>query len=435
MIPTSRLWGALLVLSAPALAAGFFPGVWTIVLTLDLLLLTLAVGDWWIARAARPYVLRSRPARFSVGVPNRVGLELTSSGQLPLQARILDVQPASFTAEPATVSCRLAPGRRLRLTYDTTPGRRGRFAFEALWVRVRGPLGLAWNEVVIPSQEEIAVHPDLRSASRLLLSGVALDRVNPGLRSLRRDGQGSEFARLRDYTQGDSVREVAWKATARRGRPVTRVLESERSQNVMICVEAGRTMAMHLDGLTRLDHAVNAALFLAFVALRNGDRVGLTLFADGVSTWLSPAAGREQYRRIVHALYDARAARSFVDYPGLFREVSVRLPNRALLCVFTDLLDADQLDGLTRPLGRLARRHVPLCLTARDEGLHAVLSEDVERPEDAYIQAAAAEALLEREALKARVAHQGLMLLDADAQGLGLAAVNRYLDIKARGTL
>jgi len=259
--------------------------------------------------------------------------------------------------------------------------------------------------------------------------------VNLGLRQLRRDGRGSEFARLRDYAQGDSVRDVDWKATARRGRPVTRVMESERSPTVLIGVDAGRSMAARVDGLTKLDHAVNAALFLAFVAVRNGDRVGLVVFADGIKTYLAPAAGRLQYRKIVDALYTAKPHLTYVDYLALFKELNVRLLKRSLLCVFTDFIDEDQAQTMVEPMRRLARRHVPLCLSVKDAALAQLLETQPPDAEVAYQHAVASELLLEREAMKRKVGRDGVTVVDVEANQLSLAAVNQYLEIKARGTL
>ncbi|HEY0096003.1 MAG TPA: DUF58 domain-containing protein, partial [Archangium sp.] len=292
-----------------------------------------------------------------------------------------------------------------------------------------------FHERHFPAAQNVSVFPDLRGASRLLLSGAALDLVNLGLRQLRRDGRGSEFARLRDYAQGDSVREVDWKATARRTRPVTRVMESERSQSILICVDAGRSMAAQVDGLTKLDHAVNAALFLAFVAVRNGDRVGLAVFADGVKAYLPPAAGRLQYRKILDTLYSTTPSLTYVDYLALFKELNVRLTRRSLLCVFTDFLDEEQASTMVAPLHRLARRHVPLCLSVRDTALAALLRTEPAGPEQAFQQAVASELLTDRESLKAKVSAGGVQMLDVQPDELSLAAVNRYLDIKARGVL
>ena len=436
-VPTPRLWGALALLALPMLAAGFLPGLGGAVLVLDAALVVLAAVDLALARAPRVEAQRRLPSRLSVGAPNRVEVLLTRRGGRggPARLRVRDDVPDAFRAEPEEAALALAPHQQLRWTYRVTPERRGRFRFGALHVRVRGPLGLVGHERVLEAGEVASVYPDLRGASRLLLSGAALDLVNLGLRALRRDGRGSEFARLRDYAQGDSVRDVDWKATARRRRPVTRVLESERSQSLMLCVDAGRAMAARVDGLSKLDHAVNAALFLAFVAVRNGDRVGLTVFSDGLRAYLPPAAGRGQYRKIVDALYGASPSLTYVDYLSLFKELSVRLTRRSLVCVFTDFLDEEQAQTLVAPLHRLARRHVPLCLAVKDTALQALLRTPPPSAEEAFQHAVASELLAEREALKARVSGGGVQMLDVQPDELGLAAVNRYLDIKARGTL
>lgn len=434
-MPSARLYVALLALTVPALIAGFVPGLWPWILSLDATLLALAAVDAWAARQAKVTVERELPERLSVGVENPFALDVHFQGPRPLRVRILDSHPAAFQADPLMFEQVLYPGERVRLRQQVVPEQRGRFELGDFWIRVRGPLGLIWHERVLPAAISVPVYPDMRGASRLLLSGAALDLVNLGLRSLRRDGRGSEFARLRDYSQGDSVRDVAWKATARRGRPVTRVLETERSQTLLLCVEAGRTMSMELEGLRRLDHAVNAALFLAFVALSNGDRVGLTVFADTVKQWIPPAAGREQYRRMLEALYATHPERSFVDYPELARQVDLRLPHRALVCLFTELHDPEQADALAGPLLQLSRRHIPLCLTLRDQGLETMAMAEPREPDDAWLQAAASEALLDRDALHTRIARGGTRVLDADPERLGLVAVNRYLELKARGAL
>ena len=435
MIPTPRLWVLLALLALPMMLAGFSPGLGGAVLALDALALALAVLDGLSARRARLEVQRVLPARLNVGVANKVVLRLIHRGGAPIQVRVRDDVPDGFGATPEEAPLRLPAQSESRWVYRVTPGKRGRFEFGDVHVRVRGPLGLVSHERVFPAAQSIAVYPDLRGASRLLLSGAALDLVNLGLRQLRRDGRGSEFARLRDYAQGDSVRDVDWKATARRGRPVTRVLESERSQSILICVDAGRSMAAQVDGLTKLDHAVNAALFLAFVAVRNGDRVGLAVFADGVKAYLPPAAGRAQYRKMVDTLYGTTPSLTYVDYLALFKELNVRLTRRSLLCVFTDFLDEEQAATMVAPLHRLARRHVPLCLSVKDTALQKLLRTPPPGPDEAFQHAVASELLTDREVLKARVSQGGVQMLDVQPDELSLAAVNRYLDIKARGVL
>jgi uncharacterized protein (DUF58 family) len=435
MIPTGRLWLTACLLALPAILAGFIEGVWPLVLLLDAAVVALGVADFLAARATTVQVWRELPPRLQVGVANRVSLHAVNPGRRTLQLAVKDDGPDAFAVDREVSTLALSPRSRARLHYLATPEKRGRFQFGDLTVRVLGPLGLAWHERQVPAAVEVSVFPDMRGASRLLLSDAALDFVNLGLRQLRRDGRGSEFARLRDYAQGDSARDVDWKATARRGRPVTRVMESERSQTVLIGVDAGRSMAARVDGLTKLDHAVNAALFLAFVAVKNGDRVGLVIFADGVKAYLAPAAGRLQYRRIVEALYTAATSLTYVDYLALFKELNVRLVKRSLVCVFTDFIDEDQAATMVEPLRRLARRHVPLCLSVQDTALTRLLQTPPPDAETAYQHAVASELLVERDAMKRKVAQDGVTVVDVAAGELGVAAVNRYLEIKARGTL
>lgn len=434
MVPSARLWVVLSLLALPTMAAGFITGLGPLVLLIDAVLLLTAAVDFAIARKTTLKVTRELPTRFQVGVAAPVVLHLVNPGRA-LLVDVRDDSPMDFESVPATLSLSLNAASRARMHYTTTPAKRGKFTFGDVHVRVRGPLGFMWHERTVPASIAVSVFPDMRGASRLLLSDAALDFVNLGLRQLRRDGRGSEFARLRDYAQGDSVRDVDWKATARRGKPVTRVMESERSQTVLIGVDAGRSMAARVDGLTKLDHAVNAALFLAFVAVRNGDRVGLVVFADGIKTYLAPANGRLQYRKIVDALYTAKPHLTYVDYLALFKELNVRLLRRSLLCVFTDFIDEDQAQTMVDPMRRLAKRHVPLCLSVKDAALAELLSTTPKDPELAYQHAVASELLLEREAMKRKVGQDGVTVVDVDADQLSLAAVNQYLEIKARGTL
>jgi len=194
-------------------------------------------------------------------------------------------------------------------------------------------------------------------------------------------------------------------------------------------------MAAKVDELTKLDYAVNAALFLAFVAICSGDRVGVVVFADGVHAFLPPEAGRRQYRRIVDALYGAEAALTFVDYQALFRELSVRARKRSLVAIFTDLIDDEQARSMVAPIHRLARRHVPLCVTLRDQAIEALIRERPQEEDEAFKQAVALELLDEREGLKSLIARDGVHVVDAAPKELTLAAVNRYLEVKRRGLL
>ncbi|MBS2030532.1 MAG: DUF58 domain-containing protein [Deltaproteobacteria bacterium] len=406
----------------------------------DLCLLLAAALDYSSARRVRLEATRLPHGKLNLGAPNAISVRVRNLDGRRVAVRVRDDVPAEFDVDTPEEKLSVAGFREAKFTYRVTPPRRGRFEFGDLHLRVAGAWGLCYAERTVKAGEETHVYPDLRGAARLMLATTARDLANLGLRTMRRDGSGSEFARLREYIQGDPPRDIDWKATARRQQPTTRVYETERSQNVLLCVDAGRAMAARVEGengatLSKLDCAVNAALFLAFVAVRNGDRVGLALFADGVKQFIRPAAGKGQYRRIVNALYRAEPTLAAVDYPALFRELSVRVPRRSLIVTFTDLFDDDQVHALTLPMRRLARRHVPLCVALRDPSLEQILQTRPAEPDLAFQQAVAVEVLEERERLRALVQQEGVQLVDTTPRTLTIDTVNRYLEIKRRGTL
>jgi uncharacterized protein (DUF58 family) len=251
---------------------------------------------------------------------------------------------------------------------------------------------------------------------------------------------------------GDPYRDLDWKASAKRKRPVTRVYGQEQSQTVVIALDAGRMMATALREehgaapesddalsskvlLTKLDHAINAALLLAYVALHGGDKVGLVVFADEVQQFVAPRRGHAQYRRLLEALSLCESSQSYVDFRRLSELLSTRVPRRSLLVIFSDLLDESQALPLSEQAPLLRRKHLPLCVSMTDPVVDRLASQSPANDEQAYQRAAAATLLEDREAIKAHLRKSGVGVVEATAPELAIATVNRYLEIKAKHAL
>ncbi|HEX2675415.1 MAG TPA: DUF58 domain-containing protein, partial [Polyangiales bacterium] len=294
----------------------FIPGPrlpWVMACTLPLLLLgenerlaALVIDLWLLAmallearRAAKlaPEVTRSLPARLLLGVTNVVGLSLANPHPRPVRGTLRDAAPDAFGVEPSELEIALPPHGRKKLDYEVFPAQRGRFAFGDVHLRLEGPLGLGSALVRIAAPTEARVYPNLRGPRRYELAARLGALHSVGVRAARRIGGGGEFEQLREYVPGDSFHDLDWKATAKRGRPITRLHGQEQSQTVIVALDAGRMMALQSGELTKLDHAINAALLLVWVALRSGDRVGLVVFAERVLGFVPPARGLAQYRR------------------------------------------------------------------------------------------------------------------------------------------
>ncbi|MDD9938318.1 MAG: DUF58 domain-containing protein [Myxococcales bacterium] len=431
-IPGRRL-ALLAALALPAYLMGPY-GVAT-GLVVDILLIVAAMLESRSLTARVPVAERRMEARLLLGVDNRVRVRLHNPSPRRLQVTVRDDTPAGFKVDEDELSTELAPYARTELEYQVAPDRRGRYAFGHLHLRVEGALSLGSVLATVELDEEVRVYPNLRGPKRyeLALRLGALHSV--GVRNIRRSGGGGEFEQMREYVPGDPFKDLDWKATAKRHRPITRVHGQERSQTVIVAIDAGRMMATRLDDITKLDHAINASLLLTYVALRGGDKVGLIVFAEGVLSFVPPRRGPSQYQRILESLYAVEASPTYVDFRRLTQFVRGRVPRRALLLLFSDLLDESQAVPLAEQAPLLGRKHLPLCVTMNDPVAEAMSEVHVERPEQAYRRAAAVDILAEREGVKGRLRKSGMGLVEAPAGELAVATVNRYLEIKSRAAL
>ncbi|MCS6798467.1 MAG: DUF58 domain-containing protein [Myxococcota bacterium] len=407
-------------------------------LALGLDALLMLIG-WREGRGAAHWPLlveREIDARLVLGVPSRVRVRVHNRAARPVRVAIRDAPPPGFEASVPELRVELPPHARRELEYTVIPPRRGRWRFGDLEARVDGPWRLGAAVLTVPSSVEARVYPDVLGAHRRALSARLRELSLLGVRPVRVAGGGGEIEQLREYVAGDPYRDIDWKATARRARPVTRQYSQERAQQVMLCVDAGRLMAMRMDdGRTRLDHAVRAALLLAFVALRRGDRVGLVVFSDVVHTWVAPGRGPGQYRRLLEALFAVEAQTTGVDFRRLVEVLRARLRRRALVVVFSDLLDESQARPLAEHAGALRPKHLALCVSLHDPQVDALALAPAEDEAAVYRRAAAADLLAERAQVRAMLSARAVELVEATSDELAVATVNRYLEIKARHRL
>jgi uncharacterized protein (DUF58 family) len=282
----------------------------------------------------------------------------------------------------------------------------------------------------IPAGETVQVYPNLLEVRRYeALVRSTLVRTG-GYRSKRLPGAGREFSHFRDYTPDDDYRHVNWKATARRGKPVTAVHESEHSQDVIFCLDVGRMMAGRVGRLTKLDHAINAVLMLAHVSQTFQDNLGLLVFSHTVHRFLPPAKGRGQHAQFLQTLYAIKPELCYVDYREAFSYLIARHPKRALVMVFTDLLDA-VVSAEYRDASRLLRRfHLPLTLAVADVPLQQLAARTPQTAEEMYDVLVARDLLHGRAELLRSLERQGVLVLDTVPERLTVDAVNRYLALK-----
>lgn len=436
MIP-SRLLIGLLLAAVPLFALGGVLAVLPPVgIGVMLALVVLAAIDGVLSRARDEVeVTRRLQDVLSLGAHNRVDLTVHNRTARTLHLRVKDDPPVQFDTPERMREIVLDPWERRAVDYFTTPRRRGDYEFGALHVRCLSRLRLAWWQTRIEASHEVRVYPNLqqlREFDALARRGRLEDL---GLRTSAARGEGTEFESLREYVPDDSFKHIDWKATARRGAPISRQYQAERNQTLLLLIDAGRMMVARADGMTRVDYAINAALMLAHVAQRMGDTVGLVVFADRVKTFVPPARGVSQAERMLEELYALEAELVEPDYRAAVSFLRARARKRALICAFTDLVDPDVSARALSYLSSLRPQHLPLVATIRDEETEALAALDPSAPLEAYQKAVADRTLGRRELCLARLRARGVLVCDAAPEDLSASVVNRYLSVKRRGLL
>jgi len=416
-----------------AVAAAGAPDLGPWLLALDAVAIAVIGADAALApRAASLRAARRMREPLSAFSSNRIELRIENAGRRSVTLELADAPPPGFDSAGHRTRLALPAGASAVVAYEVVPRARGEASFGDLFLRARGPMGLASRPIRLPLARSVHVYPDLRALAALPGAAAA----EPGRRRLRGHHEGREFEALRPYLPGDDLRAVDWKATARRGWPVVRDWQPERNQTVWLLLDEGRHLSARLrDGRTKLDHAVDAALALARAAAVRGDRAGAVLFGAEVERVVPPGTGRGQLGPLAGALHAAASRVEESDYAAAIDALEERQRRRALVVVFTDLADPDTSALLVARAALLRRRHLVIVAAVADSEIADAARAMPDTAEDAYARVAAERILGEREAAAARLAGAGVQVESVPARELAAALVGRYLEVKARGEL
>ena len=405
-------------------------GLWLVILA------AIFIADWRLTPTRAQWTLtRSHDDRLSLAAENRIAVTVELR-RAPRRVRVWlrDTPPPTFgiADDERILAGSVLPGQRTEFVYHAYPPRRGDYRFGDLYLRWESVLGLLRRQARFDAAEPVKVYPNLVDVRKydLLLRRNRLWEL--GLRSTRIYGSGSEFERLRDYTPDDEYRRINWKATARRGKPMTMEFETERSQNIFALLDVGRMMRSPVGAVAKMDYAINAVLLLAYVAAQKGDRIGLMTFADQVETWVAPRGGKVQFHRLLEQLYAVEGQPVEPDYNAAFGYFAARQNKRGLVLVFTDLTGSITTEALIAQMIRLRQRHLPLLVTVSDPTVQRLARQPIADSTALYQRTVAEQLLAERQLTLDRLRQRGVQTLDIPADELSVAVINRYLALKER---
>ena len=443
--PDSRLIGliagwllaAFIIRLAPPLQDYFNTWLW-----LGALLALIGLYDAWSLLRDKPAANLKRQVQrnWPVGAAVQVHLQLSHASQRPLPAVLHDLYPDFVDAQGLPQKVLLTPGEEIQLAWRATARKRGEFNLSDCHLAWLSPLKLWWRRTTLVSEAPIRVYPNFNLVVRYgqLAGDRRLDEM--GIHLAQRRGTGSEFHQLRDYRDGDSLRQIDWHATARMRKLIAKDYQEERDQRVVFLLDCSRRMRAHDGDLGHFDQCLNAMLLLAHVAIRQGDEVALQTMAEpsGQERRLPPGRGQRQFATLLESIFDLEAGPGYPDFLTATRMLMEQHVRRSLVVVLTNLRDEDH-DELDPALTRIRQRHLVVLADLREQiadlGSPASKEPLPTDHDQALLHAGAAMYRERRKAATRHLGQRGIIHLDISPEQLPAALVSQYRKLKASGAL
>lgn len=442
--PGPRLIGTLVVLAVVSivlsLAEAGFPD-YTMIARLQQVFygVLLAAGifamfDWLISRRVPvPILERQVSATVAVNRPFKVTLRLQHFFAGPVTIKICERFPVFVDCPAMPLLMQLQPKVASTLHYQAKAIERGELKFTECLLRVPSRWKLWQFDVRIFLTDTTRVYPDFSAVAAYSLLAVDNHVSQIGIKRKPRRGEGTEFHQLRDYRQGDSLRQVDWKATSRKRKVISKDYSDERDQQVVLMIDSGRRMRAKDDVLSHFDHSLNALLLVSYIALRQGDNVSVMSFG-GDNRWIPRKKGAGQEQAILTGIYDLKTATTAPDYLSAAERLVHLQSKRSLVIIITNCRDEDT-DELMLGLQLLRKRHVVLLANLRETALDDSLSQPIDSFDQALEYAGVVHYLSGRDAVLQQLKAQGVLTLDCAPQNLAAQVANSYLEIKRAGLL
>lgn len=373
--------------------------------------------------------------RLNLGDKNKVELHITNTTSQPVSFRLYEGFPVEMQERKLFFWAVLPPGKKRIFSYDFTPKQRGDVHFNPAFFMISSLFHLVMRRYEVPCGKTVGVYPSVLQLKKYELLVFHQQKINSGIKRLRRLGNNSEFEQIKDYVQGDEVRTINWKATSRAANLMVNKYQEEKSQSVFCILDKSRSMQMEFDDLSLLDYAVNSILVLSNIMLRNGDKTGLITFSDKMGTQIPAEKDKGQMRFIMEALYNQKTAFKEPNYELLYQSIRRTIRTRSLIILFTNFETEAAMKRALPILRKINQKHVLVTVLFQNSDLETLALQKPETMREVY-QTIVAEQMSD---LKSKIAFQlrqnGIQTVLTLPENLSLQTINKYLELKAKGVL
>ena len=409
-----------------------YNGVWFIILVLstflglDVLLLYLSKGI---------EASRKTPEKLSNGDLNPIQITIKNGYTFPVSVKIIDEIPFQFQVRDFKIIKTIPASTQKELGYDLRPTERGEYFFGNLNIYVSSPLKLISRRFTFDKDQMVPTYPSYIQLKKYDLLAFSNNLYQYGIKKIRRIGHTMEFEQIKEYVQGDDLRTINWKATAKKNSLMVNQFQDEKSQSVYMAIDKGRVMQMPFDGLSLLDYAINSTLVLSNVILKKQDKAGIFAFSKKVENRVFAERRSSQMQKILETLYNIKTDFFESDYSRLYVDIKKNINQRSLIILYTNF---ETMDGLNRQLPYLkgiAKSHLLVVVFFSNTELNAIINKKTGTVQEIYDKVIAEKFMFEKRLIANELKKYGIHSVLTQPENLTLDAINKYLEIKARGIL
>ncbi len=378
---------------------------------------------------------RQTPQRLSNGDDNAIRITINSKYNFSIECSIIDEIPHQFQIRNFEIVSLLEKHSVKTFTYNLRPTNRGVFEFGNINVFVKSNIGLFKRRFVLNQKQSVPVYPSFIQMRKFEMYAISNRLTDIGIKKIRRLGHTMEFDQIKEYVRGDDIRSINWKATARSQNLMVNQFQDERSQQVINVIDMGRVMKMPFEGLNLLEYAINTSLVISNIALIKDDKAGLLSFSNKDSIIVRPEKKRTHIRKIQEALFNLETNFMESDYERLLINFKTHLNQRSLVMLYTNFETYSSMERQLPYLKRIARDHLLVTIFFENTELTTLLEKDSENLDDIYIKTVAEKFNYEKKQIVKSLSKHGIHSILTPPKELSVNAINKYLEMKARGLI
>lgn len=378
---------------------------------------------------------RILPQKLSNGDENLIYISCSNQYNFPVSLSIIDEIPAQFQIRNFNIERTLQPFDSKKLSYTLKPTERGEFEFGALKIYAKTKIGLINRRFVFSENAVLPVFPSFKQMRKFEMYAISNRLTDLGIKKIRRLGHTMEFDQIKEYVRGDDIRSLNWKATARANSLMINQYQDERSQQVVNVIDMGRVMKLPFDGLSLLEYAINTSLVISNISLIKEDKAGLVTFSNNKSVVVKPEKKRTHIRRIQEALYNLKTNFLESDFQRLLISLKTHLNQRSLILLYTNFETYSGMERQLPYLQRLAADHLLVVIFFENTELTSLIEKESESVSDIYTKTIAEKFSFEKRQIVKALNQRGIHTILTPPKELSVNAINKYLELKARGLI